>query len=95
MLRKAERRKKFFTDSLECKISQEKGKERIAGSVELREVVGCKDQTFVDLISRCLEWNPEERITPDEALLHEWILKGLPEEIRQQHINQISNLFYH
>ena len=42
---------------------------------KLREV---PDPQFVDLISRCLEWDPLKRLTPDEGLSHEWILKGLP-----------------
>ncbi|KAK9692633.1 Protein kinase domain [Popillia japonica] len=31
------------------------------------------DQLFIDFISRCLEWNPKRRMTPEEALRHEWI----------------------
>jgi dual specificity tyrosine-phosphorylation-regulated kinase 2/3/4 len=42
---------------------------------KLREV---PDPLFVNLIARCLEWDPLKRITPDEGLNHEWILKGLP-----------------
>ena len=45
---------------------------------KLREV---PDPQFVDLISRCLEWDPKLRLTPDEGLNHEWILKGLPKGI--------------
>ena len=42
---------------------------------KLREL---PDPQFVDLVSRCLEWDPVKRMTPDEGLSHEWILKGLP-----------------
>lgn len=42
---------------------------------KLREV---PDPSFVNLISRCLEWDPLKRITPEEGLNHEWIVKGLP-----------------
>lgn len=47
---------------------------------KLREV---PDPSFVNLIGRCLEWDPLKRITPDEALNHEWILKGLPPGVLQ------------
>lgn len=36
------------------------------------------DPAFVDLISGCLEWDPLKRLSPEEGLNHEWILKGLP-----------------
>jgi serine/threonine protein kinase len=42
---------------------------------KLREV---PDPSFVNLIARCLEWDPLKRMTPDEGLCHEWIIKGLP-----------------
>lgn len=43
------------------------------------------DPMFVDLISRCLEWDPVKRLTPEEGLSHEWILKGLPQGVLEQH----------
>lgn len=49
---------------------------------KLREV---PDPLFVNLIARCLEWDPLKRLTPDEGLNHEWILKGLPPGVLQQH----------
>lgn len=50
------------------------GKIRIPGSKSLSAVLCCKDSDFVDFIRRCLIWKPEERMTPDEALKHPWIL---------------------
>jgi dual specificity tyrosine-phosphorylation-regulated kinase 2/3/4 len=82
MLEIAERRKKFFDEDFQCKIPQEKGKEKLVSSVSLEEIVGSTDRSFINLIKRCFEWNPTKRITPSEALMHEWILKGLPESIR-------------
>lgn len=38
-----------------------------------------EDETlFVDFISRCLDWDPETRMTPDEALRHGWLRRRLP-----------------
>jgi dual specificity tyrosine-phosphorylation-regulated kinase 2/3/4 len=60
---------------LEVISGQEKEKRLRYIMEKLREV---PDPQFVDLISKCLEWDPLKRITPDEGLSHEWILKGLP-----------------
>lgn len=49
---------------------------------KLREV---PDSSFVNLIARCLEWDPLKRLTPDDGLNHDWILKGLPPGVLQQH----------
>lgn len=34
------------------------------------------DSLFVHFLSCCLRWDPEERMTPAEALQHQWILEG-------------------
>lgn len=39
------------------------------------------DPAFVNFIGRCLEWDPKKRLTPEEGLSHEWIVKGLPPNI--------------
>lgn len=33
---------------------------------------------FLDLVSRCLDWDPDTRITPGEALQHAWLQPRLP-----------------
>ena len=44
------------------------------------------DKDFLDLLKKCLTWDPQERITPKNALLHDWIIAGLPHNIRVQHV---------
>ena len=39
----------------------------------LGDAVHVQEGPFLDLITRCLEWDPEKRITPEQALKHEWI----------------------
>ena len=57
-------------------LSNKEKEERLRYIMQkLREV---PDPSFVNLISQCLEWDPLKRITPEEGLNHEWILKGLP-----------------
>lgn len=38
-----------------------------------------EDTKFVDFISKCVEWDVQERLDPEEALNHEWIMEGLKE----------------
>ena len=35
----------------------------------------CGDLSFIDFIQRCLEWLPERRLTPQQALNHEWFVR--------------------
>lgn len=39
---------------------------------------GCEDAAFLDFLRRCLQWLPEERMTPREAFRHEWLRRRLP-----------------
>jgi len=32
-----------------------------------------------------MEWDPEKRITPFDALMHPWIIEGLPEQVLVHH----------
>lgn len=49
------------------------------GSKQLRRVLlGCDDPLFLDFIKKCLEWDPELRMTPSKALKHAWLRRRLP-----------------
>jgi dual specificity tyrosine-phosphorylation-regulated kinase 2/3/4 len=91
VLKISERKMKFFTinkesNELEPIMSKNsRGKFRKPNGKPLDFVIGNEDPDFNDLISRCLEWNPEKRITPDEALKHVWVLKGLPPQVLIHH----------
>ncbi len=41
-------------------------------------IMGIEDPDFNDFVKKCLIIDPEKRMTPDEALKHVWVLKGLP-----------------
>ncbi|XP_019867480.1 dual specificity tyrosine-phosphorylation-regulated kinase 4 isoform X2 [Aethina tumida] len=71
-------RRRLFFDSRgnpRC-ITNSKGRKRKPNSKNLSIALRCNDQLFIDFISRCLEWNPKRRLSPDEALRHPWILSG-------------------
>ncbi|XP_049804555.1 dual specificity tyrosine-phosphorylation-regulated kinase 2-like [Schistocerca nitens] len=57
-----------------------RGKQRgPPGSKELhRALRGCDDPLFLDFIRRCLEWDPDARMTPSAALRHAWLRRKLP-----------------
>jgi len=57
-------------------------------------VLNCKNDSFVDFIEKCLQIDPEKRFTPKEALSHQWILDGLPENLQQEHLQQLNTSFY-
>ncbi|KAH8433046.1 putative protein kinase [Aspergillus melleus] len=68
-------RKKLFFDSLgkpRLTVSS-KGRRRRPSSKELRQSLKCDDDAFLDFIARCLRWDPARRMTPHEALRHEFI----------------------
>lgn len=68
-------RKKIFFDSLgkpRLTVSP-KGKRRRPSSKSLQAVLKCEDESFLDFITRCLRWDPDRRLKPDEAVQHEFI----------------------
>lgn len=49
------------------------------GSKSLSKALdGCNDPLFLNFIRGCLEWDPEKRLTPAEALKHPWLRRRLP-----------------
>lgn len=36
---------------------------------------GCDDEHFIDFIKKCLEWDPQSRMTPYTALRHPWLTR--------------------
>ena len=68
-------RKKLFFDSLgkpRLTVST-KGKRRRPSSKTLQQALKCDDEVFLDFIGRCLRWDPDRRLKPDDAIHHEFI----------------------
>ncbi|CAK9294880.1 unnamed protein product [Gordionus sp. m RMFG-2023] len=38
---------------------------------------GCKDLLFADFLRKCLTWDPRTRITPPQALKHQWLRRRI------------------
>ena len=68
-------RKKLFFDSLgKPRITvSSKGKRRRPSSKSLQQALKCEDEAFIDFITRCLRWDPDRRLKPDEAIHHEFV----------------------
>ncbi|XP_076249230.1 uncharacterized protein LOC143188708 [Calliopsis andreniformis] len=62
-------------------MTNSKGKKRWVGSKNLEIALCCSDTLFVDFVSRCLEWDPNKRLTPDEARRHEWLNPSYPSHV--------------
>lgn len=75
-------RKRLFFDSKgnPRSMTNSKGKKRQVNGKELSQALKTNDALFVDFLKRCLDWDSGTRLTPDEALQHEWIIEG-----RQRH----------
>ncbi|KAI9792681.1 MAG: hypothetical protein M1816_001780 [Peltula sp. TS41687] len=68
-------RKKLFFDSLgkpRLTVSS-KGRRRRPSSKTLQQALKCEDEAFLDFIGRCLRWDPDRRLRPEEALQHDFI----------------------
>ncbi|ODH51253.1 CMGC/DYRK/DYRK2 protein kinase [Paracoccidioides brasiliensis] len=74
LIEKSTRRKLFFDSLGKPRLTvSSKGRRRRPSSKELRQVLKCDDEAFLDFIARCLRWDPNRRLTPNDALNHEFI----------------------
>ncbi|KAI8380576.1 kinase-like domain-containing protein [Choanephora cucurbitarum] len=74
IIEKSSRRKLFFDSQGNPRIQpNSKGRKRRPGTKSLREVLRSTDELFVDFVGQCLQWDPEQRLKPNDALNHPWI----------------------
>ncbi|RMZ74897.1 hypothetical protein DV737_g5640, partial [Chaetothyriales sp. CBS 132003] len=74
LIEKSSRKKLFFDSMGKPRLTvSSKGRRRRPSSKELRQVLKCEDEAFLDFITRCLRWDPARRMTPHEASRHEFI----------------------
>ncbi|KAA1476191.1 hypothetical protein DENSPDRAFT_843097 [Dentipellis sp. KUC8613] len=71
-------RKRLFFDSTGAPrpVVNSKGRRRRPGTKTLAQVLRCDDELFVDFIAKCLVWDPERRIKPQNAMRHPFITAG-------------------
>ncbi|KAJ9662812.1 serine/threonine protein kinase, CMGC, dual-specificity [Coniosporium apollinis] len=84
LIEKSSRKKLFFDSMGKPRITvSSKGRRRRPSSKTLAQALKCEDEAFVDFVARCLRWDPERRMTPDEAVLHEFVT-GVKRPVRDR-----------
>ncbi|KAK2739966.1 hypothetical protein FQN57_006285 [Myotisia sp. PD_48] len=74
LIEKSTRKKLFFDSSGKPRLTvSSKGRRRKPSSKDLRHALKCDNPAFLDFISRCLRWDPARRLSPRDALQHEFI----------------------
>mmetsp|Transcript_12485 Transcript_12485/g.18192 ORF Transcript_12485/g.18192 Transcript_12485/m.18192 type:complete len:537 (-) Transcript_12485:979-2589(-) len=75
VLERSTRKHHFFDQEGKPKlVPNKKGIVRFPGTKKLSTLIGCADEDFLDLVSKCLNWDPETRLKPSEALGHRFIV---------------------
>jgi len=94
LIEKSTRKKLFFDSMGKPRLTvSSKGKRRRPSSKDLRGVLKCDDEAFLDFIARCLRWDSSRRLNPQEALRHEFItgVKIVPVASRRNIVSSVSS----
>ena len=59
-------------------MTNSRGRRRRVNGRTLERAMGCQDELFLDFIRRCFEWEPDMRLTPLQAIRHDWIRRKKP-----------------
>ncbi|KOS21610.1 Dual specificity protein kinase pom1 [Escovopsis weberi] len=74
LIEKSTRKKLFFDSMGKPRLTvSSKGRRRRPSSKTLQQVLKCDDEVFIDFLARCLRWDPERRLRPEDAIRHEFI----------------------
>lgn len=77
LMENATRVKMFFDSSGNPRlVANSRGKMRRPDSKQLQTVLRTTDAKFVDFLEGCLRFSPKDRLIPEDALHHEWIMEG-------------------
>ncbi|KAI0134451.1 CMGC/DYRK/DYRK2 protein kinase [Xylariales sp. AK1849] len=74
LIEKSTRKKLFFDSMGKPRLTvSSKGRRRRPSSKTLQQALKCDDEPFLDFLTKCLKWDPDRRIKPEEAIRHEFI----------------------
>ncbi|KAH6891349.1 hypothetical protein B0T10DRAFT_309999 [Thelonectria olida] len=74
LIEKSTRKKLFFDSMGKPRLTvSSKGRRRRPSSKTLQQVLKCDDEAFLDFLARCLRWDPDRRMKPEDAMRHEFI----------------------
>ena len=85
----------FFDENLKpYQMIDEEGNYIIPGGKKIKNIMVEAPKSFVDFISKCLKWNPFERITPEKALMHPFIIENMNGAELYKHKLKIKHIRY-
>eukprot|EP00405_Crypthecodinium_cohnii_P038897 CAMPEP_0206542752 /NCGR_PEP_ID=MMETSP0325_2-20121206/10376_1 /ASSEMBLY_ACC=CAM_ASM_000347 /TAXON_ID=2866 /ORGANISM="Crypthecodinium cohnii, Strain Seligo" /LENGTH=680 /DNA_ID=CAMNT_0054040903 /DNA_START=384 /DNA_END=2422 /DNA_ORIENTATION=+ len=85
ILESATRIKMFFDSNGNPRlVPNSRGKTRRPGSRDMQMALRTSESKYVDFLQGCLQWDPRERFTPEDALQQEWILEGYARHAAQR-----------
>lgn len=90
LLAKAVRATEFFTETHSV-VSREDSTEQVRrpGARSLGALLGHCGPVFLHLVQACLQWEPEKRITAQEALAHPFFSKGTQLSPKKSHMRKV------
>jgi dual specificity tyrosine-phosphorylation-regulated kinase 2/3/4 len=84
IIENASRKTEFFDENLmPVLVKDDKDQPIRPNSSSLAHFIENEDKTFMKFIDSWLHWDSDLRITPEEALRHDWILEGLTEDLQK------------
>lgn len=90
VLERSTRKKLFFDGNIPKIVPNSRGKKRYPGTRTLVEKVKTNEDNFLNFLDKCFEWDPEKRMTPEEAFSHEFIAEGLRGHMKNRKTSVIS-----
>lgn len=77
LLHRAQRGREFLCElGYPRQRTDRNGRPRVAGARALGTALKSHDPQFLDFVSNCLKWDPDDRMTPSEALNHPWLQRS-------------------
>lgn len=77
LLERSQRKRIFFDSRMEPRqMINSRGRRRRINGKTIEKATTASDSLFIDFIKRCLDWEPNTRMTPMQAIKHEWISKN-------------------
>ena len=90
----ASKRDTYFDKAYQPKeMVNSRGRKRYPKSKEIRNVLKGAEEGMIGLIEQCVNWNPQQRITPQKALENSWLYEGSrnPSNIRYNSAARSNN----
>ena len=77
LLKVSTRTSLFFDSDGHIKLTpNSRGQIHLPSTKSLPHSLHTTDPLFLDFVSRCLDWDPNERMTAEEGLMHEWVAEA-------------------